>query len=86
MIHQAEAAAVNGKSHQSLFKCLPEPVLKLRPAKKKILLARRETLECDQPCKNENRENTSDEVMQSGFVVISHHYKYRSVLEASQES
>lgn len=32
-----------------------------------------QTLECDQPCKKKQngRENTSDEVMQSGFVVVS---------------
>lgn len=47
-----------------------------------------QTPECNQPCKKKQngRENTSDEVMQSGFVVISHRYKYRSLWEVSQES
>lgn len=66
------------------------PELKTSNNNKKML-ASLQTLECNQSCKKnttkqKGRENTSDEVMQSGFVVISHHYKYRSVLEASQES
>lgn len=38
-------------------------------------------MECDQSCKTKQngRENTSDEFMQSDFVVISPHYKCRSV-------
>ena len=70
------------KSHQAsphpLFLWLPSPIVNPRPVK--ALPASPWTLECDQPCKTKqnSRENTSDEVMQSDFVVISHHYKYRS--------
>lgn len=53
--------------HNLCFDDFPKPVLNLRPAK--MLLASPQTLECDQPCKTKQngRENTSDEVMQSGF-------------------
>lgn len=44
----------------------------------RALHARPRILECDQPCKKK-AENTTDEIMQSEFVVIPHCYKYRRI-------